>query len=226
MDDQQWLLRNFGCRIEDESLLFLALSHRSVGSRNNERLEFLGDAVLGFVISEALYSRFPQADEGQLSRLRVTLVKGTALAQLALELDLGEQIRLGAGERSGGGQRRHSILADTLEALLGAVAIDRGIDGCREVILRLYQSRLEALSPALARKDPKTRLQEWLQAQGRALPVYDVVDSRGDDHARVFRVRCSLDNSAVLSEGEASSRRAAEQIAAEAVLKQLEEELK
>lgn len=236
MDDQQWLRRNFGCAMHDEALLAQALSHRSVGSRNNERLEFLGDAVLGYVISEDIYRRFPDADEGQMSRLRVALVKGSALADLARELDLTEQIRLGAGERSGGGRQRSSILADTLEALFGALLLDRGADVCRDAILRIFRSRLEQLDPATAQKDPKTRLQELLQADARPLPRYEVLESRGEDHQRVFRVRVSLDDAGSASRGggagtsgsvgyaeaEGGSRRAAEQAAADKLLAALE----
>jgi ribonuclease-3 len=222
MDDQQWLQRNFGCRLSDAGLLSLALSHRSVGSRNNERLEFLGDAVLGYVVSEALYRRFPDADEGQLSRLRVALVKGSALAELAREIGLGAQLNLGAGERSGGGRQRKSILADTLEALLGAVTLDLGLEACREVILHLFSARIEGLDPERAHKDPKTSLQEYLQGSGRELPRYEVVSSAGEDHQRVFRVRCFLDDSPLACEAEGRSRRAAEQAAAGQLLAQLQ----
>ena len=210
------------CRLGDPQLLERALSHRSVGSRNNERLEFLGDAVLGCVISEALYRRFPEADEGQLSRMRVALVKGTALAELAREIGLGEQLRLGAGERSGGGRRRASILADTLEAVFGALVLDQGFEACRECILRLFDGRLRDLDPARAAKDPKTRLQELLQGAGRPLPVYAVVATRGDDHAQTFTVRCALPDSGGEALDEGGSRRAAEQGAAAKLLAQLE----
>lgn len=219
VDDQQWLQHSFGCRMQDAQLLRQALSHRSVGDHNNERLEFLGDAVLGFVISEALYRRFPEADEGQLSRLRVSLVKGSALADLARELALGDQLRLGAGERSGGGRQRRSILADTLEAVIGALALDQGLEICRQSLLRVFEERLEALDPGKALKDPKTRLQEWLQGQGRPLPDYELLRSEGEDHDRTFYVRCVLQHPAVSAEGGGRSRRAAEQAAAEALLK-------
>lgn len=222
MDDQQWLQRHFGCSMHDNGLLSRALSHRSVGDRNNERLEFLGDAVLGYLISDELYLRFPEADEGQLSRLRVSLVKGSALAAVAREIDLGDQLRLGAGELSGGGRQRNSILADALEALLGAIAQDQGIERCREVVSRLFGSRLSMLDPSRALKDAKTRLQEWLQARGRALPRYAVIESRGEEHQREFLVRCSLEDSALQAEADGSSRRRAEQQAAAELLAQLE----
>jgi ribonuclease-3 len=224
MDAQQWLARHFGCRLQSEQLLRQALSHRSVGSRNNERLEFLGDAVLGYVISEALYRRFPDADEGQLSRLRVSLVKGSALARLAEELELGEQLFLGAGERHGGGRRRASILADTLEALLGAIVLDLGIEACSDAIFRIFESRLADLRLEQARKDPKTRLQEYLQGRQRPLPEYELVEATGEEHARVFTVSCKLADAREHADGEGSSRRAAEQAAATALLMQLGEE--
>jgi len=221
VDARQWLQQALGCRLGDPALLELALSHRSVGSRNNERLEFLGDAVLGQVVSESLYRRFPEADEGQLSRMRVSLVKGTALAELAREIGLGEQLRLGAGERSGGGRQRRSILADTLEALFGAVLLDQGYEACRDCILHLMDSRLSALDPAKAVKDPKTRLQELLQGGGRPLPLYEVLDTRGEEHAQLFTVRCLLADTGDESRAEGSSRRAAEQGAAAQLLERL-----
>ncbi|MDP5069402.1 MAG: ribonuclease III, partial [Congregibacter sp.] len=181
MDAQQWLERQFGCRLQNEALLTQALSHRSVGSRNNERLEFLGDAVLGYVISEDLYRRFPDVDEGQLSRLRVALVKGSTLAKLAREIDLGEQLRLGAGERHGGGRRRDSILADSLEALLGAIVLDQGIECARTAIFKVFNSRLDGLKLEQAQKDPKTRLQEFLQGRGSPLPEYLLRDAAGEE---------------------------------------------
>jgi ribonuclease-3 len=223
VDPQIWLQQRFGCRLGSEQLLLQALSHRSVGSRNNERLEFLGDAVLGYVISESLYQRFPDADEGQLSRLRVSLVKGSALARLARELDVGERLRLGAGETHGGGRRRDSILADTLEAILGAIVLDRGIEVCREAIFRIFDSRLAELKLEQARKDPKTRLQEYLQARQRPLPDYTLLAATGEDHARLFRMACTVIDDKETGEGEGSSRRAAEQAAATALLEKLGE---
>lgn len=221
VDDQQWLQHSFGCRMQDATLLRQALSHRSVGDRNNERLEFLGDAVLDFVISEALYHQFPEADEGELSRLRVALVKGATLADLARELSLGERVRLGAGERSGGGRQRRSILADTLEAVIGALALDQGLSTCREAVLRIFQGRLQGLDLSRAEKDPKTRLQEWLQGAGRPLPAYELRETRGDDHDRHFTVSCSVSEPAASAEGEGRSLRAAEQAAAAALLARL-----
>lgn len=222
MDSQRWLEQHFGCRLSDDALLEQALSHRSVGARNNERLEFLGDAVLSFVISEALYARFPAADEGQLSRLRVALVKGSALARLARELDLSPQLRLGSGERSGGGRQRASILADTLEAVLGAIALDRGIAAAREAVLKVFAGRLDDLRLDRVEKDPKTRLQEFLQARRRPLPEYHLLRAEGEEHARSFTVACILADHGGETMGQGSSRRAAEQQAAQRALEALE----
>jgi ribonuclease-3 len=222
MTDQSWLEREFGCRLACDALLEQALTHRSRGRRNNERLEFLGDAVLGYVISEELYRRFPQADEGQLSRLRVSLVKGVSLARLARDLDLGARLRLGTGETSGGGRHRASILADTLEALIGAIALDRGIEAAREAVHRVFAERLATLHIDAAQKDPKTRLQEYLQARRRDLPEYEELQVTGAEHARRFTVRCRLADEGREAEGEGSSRRAAEQAAAERILTEIE----
>lgn len=213
--------RVFGCRLHDEALLAQALSHRSVGARNNERLEFLGDSALGYAISECLYRRFPGADEGQLSRLRVALVKGSALAALARDIELGEHLRLGRGEKHAGGRRRDSILADTFEALIGAIALDLGLEACREAVLTVFASRLDDLRPEEARKDPKTRLQELLQAQRRPLPVYRLLRAEGQEHARKFTVSCALADSREQAQGEGRSRRSAEQLAAEHLLEVL-----
>lgn len=221
MDSVHWLEQRFACQLYNADLLTLALSHRSVGRHNNERLEFLGDAVLGYVISETLYQRFPDADEGQLSRLRVSLVKGSALARLARELELGEQLLLGSGERHGGGRRRDSILADTFEAILGAIVLDRGLEQCRAAIHHVFASRLEGLRLDQARKDPKTRLQEYLQGMQRPLPEYELVQASGEEHARTFLIACVITDSQQRAEGTGSSRRAAEQAAAETLLKAL-----
>jgi ribonuclease-3 len=222
VDDQQWLQRALGCRLDDGALLTRALTHRSVGQANNERLEFLGDAVLGYIIGAELFRRFPEADEGRLSRLRVSLVKGSTLADVARELDLGAQLRLGSGERSGGGRHRRSILADTLEAVIGAIALDRGIEECRRCVLNIFATRLQALNLSSAEKDPKTRLQEFLQARRRPLPEYAVVDSSGEEHCRSFTVRCRVPDSADQAFGEGSSHRGAEQAAAASLLRGLE----
>lgn len=221
MEAQRWLQRVFGCRLHDEALLAQALSHRSMGARNNERLEFLGDSALGYVISECVYRRFPEADEGQLSRLRVALVKGSALAALARDIELGEHLRLGRGEKHAGGRCRDSILADTFEALVGAIALDLGLAACREAVLKVFASRLDNLRLEEARKDPKTRLQELLQAQRRPLPVYRLLRAEGREHARKFTVSCALEDSREQAQGEGSSRRSAEQLAARQLLEAL-----
>lgn len=220
MSDERWLTEHFGCRLSDPDLLAQALSHRSLGARNNERLEFLGDAVLTYVMSDVLFERFPQADEGQLSRLRVSLVKGTTLAAVAREIDLGDHLRLGTGEQ--GGRQRASILADTFEAILGAISLDQGFPAARSAILQVFSRRLEALDLSQAQKDPKTRLQELLQGQGRALPDYQLVEAHGEEHRRTFVVTCELKDQGLKTEGEGSSRRAAEQRAATGILAFLE----
>lgn len=214
------LIRDLGYRFDDEGLLEAALTHRSVTQNNNERLEFLGDAVLGMVIAEELFKRFPRANEGELSRLRASLVKGVTLAELARSLELGEVIRLGQGELKSGGFRRNSILADAFEAILGAIYLDGGFENCRKIILKHFSSRLDAVSPETAQKDPKTRLQEHLQATQQPLPNYDVVDIAGEAHAQTFTVECLVDGIPAVR-AKASSRRKAEQAAAEMILETL-----
>lgn len=216
------LQKVLGYRFRDDGLLEQALTHRSVGSGNNERLEFLGDAVLGLFISEALFHRFPYVEEGDLSRLRAHLVKRDRLAEVAKELDLGPLLNLGSGERKSGGRRRDSILADAVEALLGAVYLDGGYLPARTMIERLFQSRLDALPEPEALKDPKTRLQEHLQARHARRPEYELLEEHGVAHSREFRVRCRLPDQDKTVEGTGSSRRKAEQAAARAALDELE----
>lgn len=215
------LCRKLDYRFSDSDLLQQALTHRSVGSHNNERLEFLGDSILSFVISADLYQRFPNIDEGRLSRIRASLVKGETLAQMAMELTLGDFLYLGSGELKSGGFRRESILADAMESIFGAVYLDADIATAERFILRLFASRLQKLDPAVALKDPKTRLQEYLQSQQQALPVYEVVDVRGKSHNQHFTISCIIEvlSKPVLAEG--TSRRKAEQNAAEEVLRKL-----
>ena len=204
----------------DKALAELALTHRSVGKPNNERLEFLGDALLGAFVAEMLYEVHPKASEGELSRLRAQLVNGDALAVLARELELGDALKLGPGELKSGGFRRDSILADAFEASLAAVFLDGGVEACRTLVRELFGERIAALRRSS--KDAKTRLQEWLQAKGFPLPHYELVDSHGEDHAKVFDVRCTVaEPEAFSAEASASSRRHAEQDAAERVLAQL-----
>jgi ribonuclease III len=203
----------------------LALTHRSAGKPNNERLEFLGDALLGATVAELLFEAHPKASEGELSRLRAQLVNGQALAVIARELELGDVLKLGPGELKSGGFRRDSILADAFEALVAAVYLDDGYDACRQVVRRLFTPRVAEIKRSS--KDAKTRLQEWLQGKGLALPVYELTGSYGEDHAKVFDVSCSIDEpESIRVEGRGGSRRAAEQDAAEAILRRLLEEKK
>lgn len=208
-------------RFGDESLLREALTHRSAGGRHNERLEYLGDAALNFVIAAELYRRFPGANEGDLSRMRASLVNGETLAEVAGELELGDILSLGAGELKSGGFRRESILADALEAVIGAAYLDGGHAASESLVLRLFSERLEAVDPKLVHKDPKTRLQEFLQSRGKPLPAYDVISVEGKAHNQTFHVRCAIQDLDASGEGIGGSRRKAEQQAAENVLRQL-----
>ena len=212
------LERQLGYTFQDQALLTLALTHRSFAGRNNERLEFLGDAILNFVAGEALYQRFPQAREGQLSRLRARLVKGETLAILARGFELGEYLRLGSGELKSGGFRRESILADALEALIGAIYLDAGMDMARERVVAWLTQELDSLTLVDTNKDPKTRLQEFLQSRGSELPCYEVVDIQGEPHCRTFFVQCAVDLLKEKTQGHGASRRIAEQVAAAAAL--------
>jgi ribonuclease-3 len=215
---QRWLREQLGYDALDASLFEAALTHRSSGSRNNERLEFLGDAVLNLLVAEQLYQRFPSASEGDLSRLRSRVVSADPLAEVALALRMGDELRLGSGELKTGGFRRQSILADALEAVIGATYLDRGLEAAREVVARLFGARLADLSGAAELKDPKTRLQELLQARGLPLPGYVVESVEGEAHAQQFRVRCEVPALGLGRPGEGSSRRRAEQEAALRVL--------
>ena len=209
-----------GYRFNDINLLQQALTHRSIGAVNNERLEFLGDSVLNFCVSRRLYSELPQASEGDLSRIRASLVNKDALARIARKLDLSACIRLGRGEKQSGGQRRSSIQADAVEAILGSVLLDGGYDAAGDLIARLYQDHYKDLPDPEALKDPKTRLQEHLQARGMGLPQYQVIRESGKDHAKNFEVECSAGEfSTVIAEG--TSRRKAEQAAASKMLDQI-----
>lgn len=204
-----------GRRLGDPSLLRLALTHRSAGARNNERLEFLGDAVLGLVITDSLYARFPLAGEGTLSRLRAAVVCRETLAVVARGLGLGEYLVLGEGEMKSGGFRRDSILANGLEALIGAIYLDGGIEPAREVVHRLFDAQLETLSADEVIKDPKSRLQEWMQGRGLALPEYAVVAVSGESHRQTFEVECRVTGCEQTFRAGGTSRRRAEQAAAE-----------
>ncbi|VXB63681.1 RNase III [Luteimonas sp. 9C] len=206
----------------DPDLLTQALTHRSAGAPHNERLEFLGDAVLGALVAESLYTRWPGADEGTLTRARAELVRESSLAAVARELDLGARLVLGPGELKSGGHRRDSILSDALEAVIAAIYLDAGLEVCRVTVLPLFEKTMVALASGRVAKDAKTRLQEWLQGRQKALPVYELLSESGEEHAKTFLVRCALNDAGVAAEGQGSSRRAAEQQAAEAVMGLLE----
>ncbi len=218
---QRWLDKKLHYRFEDEALLRQALTHRSASGINNERLEFLGDAVLDFVISDALFAIYPDADEGDLSRLRASLVRDASLGPIAEQLGIGEHLILGSGERKSGGHRRESILADAIEAIFGAVYLDSGFDAARQLIESLFAERLDNLPHVDELRDPKTRLQEWLQARKEALPTYELEDVSGKAHRQRFTVSCAVRDGDVRSLGEGTSRRNAEQQAAERVLELL-----
>lgn len=219
---QERLVARLGHTFSDPGLLRQALTHRSAGNPHNERLEFLGDAILSCVVAEALFRRFPQAREGQLTRVRASLVKGATLAQMARELELGADLKLGGGELKSGGRDRGSILADALEAIIGAVYLDGGQSACSHVIEGLYRERLDAISLDGIPKDPKTRLQEWLQSRRLPLPAYRVLSVEGEDHSQVFTVQCELEVGQRAIRGQGASRRKAEQAAAKSALSVLE----
>jgi ribonuclease-3 len=201
-------------RFTDKALLQKALTHRSMGSRNNERLEFLGDSVLNLVVSSRLFERYPDAQEGDLSRMRARLVRGVSLGEIAAGIKLGKQISLGEGELKSGGFRRQSILADAFEALLGAIFLDSDYKVCRRVIITLFDPLIDNLPDVEDLKDPKTRLQEWLQGRARPLPEYTLQSEEGADHAKKFHVSCSISDDGTLVEASGNSRRKAEQAAA------------
>ncbi len=214
----QWTHAVLGYEFKDQSLCLAALTHRSASATHNERLEFLGDSVLNCAVAQLLFQTHPDADEGALSRLRASLVSGDTLAQIAAEHQLGDYLRLGSGELKSGGYRRASILADALEALIGAVMLDSGFDPAAAVVRRLILARLSALPEAASLKDAKTRLQEALQAQAMPLPTYSLTAVEGESHAQVFAVACEVNPLNLRTAGEGVSRRRAEQIAADRML--------
>ncbi len=218
----EWQRDALGYECRDPALLEAALTHRSAGGPHNERLEFLGDAVLNCVVAMLVFREFGAADEGDLSRFRSSLVSGEALAVIAAEIGLGDQLRLGSGELKSGGFRRKSILADTLEALFGAIYLDGGFDAAAAVIERLFIPRLDRLPSAAELKDPKTRLQEMLQARGLPLPSYVVESVSGEAHSQVFQVSCSVDALGLKTHATGASRRRAEQGAAQRMLEHLQ----
>ena len=221
MADIVRLQRALGYEFVDPQLLTLALTHRSAGGHNNERLEFLGDSIVNHVIAEALYRQFPQSREGDMSRMRASLVKGETLAEMARELQLGDYLALGPGERKSGGHRRSSILADAFEAVAGAILLDSDVEQCRACVLAWFAARLEQLNHVSADKDAKTQLQEYLQGRGNPLPQYELLGVQGEDHRQQFSVACRLQKPTLTVEGAGSSRRKAEQAAARSALEQL-----
>ncbi|ELJ8875195.1 ribonuclease III [Vibrio parahaemolyticus] len=215
------LERKLGYQFKDAGLINLALTHRSANSKHNERLEFLGDSILSFVIADDLYHRFPKVNEGDMSRMRATLVRGHTLAELGREFDLGDYLKLGPGELKSGGFRRDSILTDAVEAIIGAIYLDSDIEKVRSIVLSWYNSRLEAIKPGVSQKDPKTRLQEFLQGRRKPLPVYTVTNIKGEAHNQEFTVECEVAGVDKPVIGKGTSRRKAEQAAAETALEQL-----
>lgn len=222
--DIEKLSRRLGYQFTDGQLIQQALTHRSAGGLNNERLEYLGDAVLGFVVADALYHHFSDASEGQLSRLRSSLVKRDTLAKIAREFELGDYLNLGPGELRSGGHARTSILADGIEAILAAIYLDGGYEAVRQVILNIFSTRIQALNLADHQKDPKTRLQELLQSKKLGLPSYQVTDIAGDPHQQTFLVLCTVEELQCEMQGSGSSRRKAEQDAAARLLSALNHE--
>ncbi|WP_119968902.1 ribonuclease III [Shewanella japonica] len=212
------LCRTLGYEFKNIDLLTHALTHRSASSKHNERLEFLGDSILSIVISDALYHQFPKVTEGDLSRMRSTLVKGETLTVIAKEFKLGDYLYLGPGELKSGGFRRESILADAVEAIIGAIYLDADIETCRRLLLTWYKQRLAEIKPGINQKDPKTILQEYLQGYKKPLPKYNVVDVKGDAHNQTFTVECRISELDKVVTGVSTSRRKAEQLAAAQVL--------
>jgi len=221
MEDTGTLSARLNYQFSDSALLNEALSHRSNGAVNYERLEFLGDSLLNFTIAAALYHQRPDEDEGALSRLRASLVRQSTLAEIARELKLGDYLNLGVGELRSGGYKRDSILSDVVESIIGAVFLDAGFEVARDLVLRLYGDRVVNLPPSDQLKDPKTRLQEWLQAQGHERPEYEVVETTGKSHDMRFTVLCTLPDFQQKARATATSRRKAEQAAAAVMLERL-----
>ena len=220
-ESYQKLQTRLGYQFASPALLKLALTHRSHGATNNERLEFLGDSILNLVIGQELFNRFPEAREGQLSRLRSQLVKGETLAELAREFDVGDCLILGEGEAKSGGHSRDSILADSVEAIIGAIYSETNYEICRCKVLEWYQSRLSQINLKAPAKDAKSLLQEYLQSKGKPLPVYTVIDTEGESHAQIFTIECTTVLSKSSVKAKATNRREAEKLAATAMLRKL-----
>ncbi|MCJ8269698.1 MAG: ribonuclease III [Psychrosphaera sp.] len=211
------LYKRIDYQFNDPKHLDLALTHRSAKGEHNERLEFLGDSILSIVIADALYHQFPKSQEGDLSRMRSTLVRGQTLAEIAIDFKLGEFLRLGPGELKSGGFRRESILADSVEAIIGAVYLDSDMECCRVVVLNWYDSRLKAIQPGVGQKDPKTQFQEYLQGRKLPLPIYSVIATKGQAHNQEFTISCLVDGyKEFIAKG--TSRRKAEQKVAQMTL--------
>lgn len=206
---------------KNEALLVLAMSHRSMGSNNNERLEFLGDSLVNLIIAEAVFQKYPKAKEGELSRLRSSLVSGEALAGVAREFGLGDYIYLGHGELKSGGHKRSSILGCTVEAIIGAIYLDSDFNQCQATVLRWFESRLQALSLDNEYKDAKTQLQEYLQASQIGLPEYTLLKTEGQSHEQVFTIQCEVKKLSIKTTAEGGSRRKAEKLAASALLEEI-----
>ncbi|MCX7189365.1 MAG: ribonuclease III [Methylotenera sp.] len=219
---QQDLTKRLTYKFVETNLLTQALTHRSYSAQNNERLEYLGDGALNFIIANQLYQRFPALDEGDLSRLRAQLVKEATISEIALSLDLGDALKLGEGELKSAGWRRPSILADALEAIIGAVYLDGGFAAAEALVLHLYADKLNTIDPKVIDKDPKSLLQELLQGKKVAVPEYAVVHTGGEAHAQVFIVECFIQKMDIRTVGEGTSRRIAEQKAAQLALLELE----
>ena len=220
--DPAVLCKKLQLEFNDAKLFEMALTHRSAGNGNNERLEFLGDSVLGFVIAKKLFEKFPDASEGVLSRWRANLVNQGSLADVSRENDIGDYLILGSGELKSGGYRRDSILSDALEAIIGALLIDQGINASENWVLKIFADKIGKLSLDDWQKDPKTRLQEFMQSRKLDLPEYNLLSMTGAAHAQIFQVECRIPLVSEPSVGEGASRKKAEQTAAEKMLKQLD----
>ena len=215
------LQQKLGVKFGRAEFLEQALTHRSVGHNNNERLEFLGDSILGFVIAEKIYQKFPNADEGVLSRLRASLVNGETLAELATEHQVGEELVLGQGELKSGGRRRKSILSDAFEAIIGALYLDQGFVNTKSWLLSVFEKKLDSVTVETADKDPKTKLQEYLQSCGLSVPTYTVISTTGADHDQIFQIKCVVSGIKDPIFSKANSRKKAEQKTALKALKLL-----
>lgn len=216
-------LIQIGYVFQAPNLLQLALTHRSYAAANNERLEFLGDSVLNLVVAQQLYQRFPALPEGDLSRLRAQLVKESTLCEIAIALELGNHLRMGEGELKSAGWRRPSILADAVEAIVGAVYLDGGYVAAEALVIKLYQDKLATIDPKAIDKDAKSQLQEYLQSKKIALPDYNVVSIEGEAHAQSFKVECHIQKLNIVTLGEGTSRRNAEQQAAQFAMEKIKQ---